>query len=296
MPLATVRGACIRYEILGADGPWVALSPGGRRPLEGVAPLARRLAHAGYRVLIHDRRNCGASDILIGGEEPENEIWADDLHQLLGQLNALPAVVGGGSSGCRMALLLALRHPEAVNALLLWRITGGRFAARRLAEQYYGQYIKAAEAGGMAAVCATEHWKERIEARAANREVLMRMDPRRFIAAFSAWRQYFVRGSDQPVLGASEAELASIKVPACVIPGNDRTHAIETGRTLARLLPRAELRELYDHDEDADVVPPEEWQRKDEEIAAIFTDFLGRELPKPRGARDGTTLAVGQPH
>lgn len=276
MPLTKVRGAAIHFEVLGAKGPWVALSPGGRRPLEGVKPLAQRMAGAGYRVLIHDRRNCGASDITLGGNDPENEIWADDLHELLGQLKALPAVVGGGSSGCRLALLLALRHPKAVSGLLLWRVTGGRFAAQRLAEQYYGQFIKAAETGGMAAVCAMEHWKERIEARPANRGTLMKMDPQHFIAAMSEWRQYFIQGGDQPVLGASEADLKSIRVPACVIPGNDRTHAIQTGRTLARLLPRAELHELYDHDEDVDVVPPEEWQKKDGEIAAIFASFLAR--------------------
>jgi len=276
VPLTKVRGVAIHFEVLGARGPWVALSPGGRRPLEGVKPLAQRVASAGYRVLIHDRRNCGASDITIGGSDPENEIWADDLHELLGQLKALPAIVGGGSSGCRLALLLALRHPKAVSGLLLWRVTGGRFAAQRLAEQYYGQFIKAAETGGMTAVCAMEHWKERIDARPANRGTLMKMDPQRFIAAMSEWRQYFLKGGDQPVLGASETDLKSIQVPACVIPGNDRTHAIQTGRTLARLLPRAELHELYDRDENLDVVPPEEWQKKDSEIAAIFTGFLKR--------------------
>lgn len=276
MPLAQVRGATLKFEVLGRQGPWVALSPGGRRPLEGVKPLASRVADAGYRVLIHDRRNCGASDITIGGNEPENEIWADDLHALLSQLQALPAVVGGGSSGCRMALLLALRHRDAVRGLLLWRVTGGRFAAQRLAQQYYGQFIEAAANGGMAAVCAMEHWKERIEARPANRAVLMNMDAKRFIAAMSGWREYFIRGGDQPVLGASEADLKSIAVPACVIPGNDRTHAIQVGRTLARLVPRAELHELYSRNEDVDMVPPEEWQKNDAAMAAIFVSFMKR--------------------
>lgn len=185
MPVVKVRGVNINYEVLGTVGPWVALSPGGRRPLDGVKPLAQRVADAGYRVLIHDRRNCGASDLALGATEPENELWADDLHELLGQLGALPAAVGGGSSGCRMAILLALRHPGAATALLLWRITGGRFAAQRLARQYYGQYIDAARQGGMAAVCAMEHWKERIEARPSHRGTLVGMGPQRFIAEFS---------------------------------------------------------------------------------------------------------------
>ena len=40
MPVATVRGVHINYEVLGTSGPWMALSPGGRRPLQGVKPLA----------------------------------------------------------------------------------------------------------------------------------------------------------------------------------------------------------------------------------------------------------------
>jgi pimeloyl-ACP methyl ester carboxylesterase len=278
MPEAIVRGVHINYEVLGTKGPWMALSPGGRRPLQGVKPLAQRMADAGYRVVIHDRRNCGASDVTIGGDDPENEIWADDLHELLGQLGALPAIVGGGSSGCRLAVLFTLRYPKLVNALLLWRITGGRFAAERLARQYYTQYIEAAEEGGMAAVCATEHWQERIAARGANRDYLMKMDPKRFVEAMSRWREYFLKGADLPIIGAAEAELKSIRLPACVIPGNDRTHDIKTGRNLAQLLPNCELHELYDKDEDMDLVPPEEWQKKDDEIAAIFTGFLKRAL------------------
>lgn len=285
MPTATVRGVEINYEVLGTKGPWMALSPGGRRPLQGVKPLAQRMAGAGYRVVIHDRRNCGASDITIGGDDPENEIWADDLHELLRQLGALPAIVGGGSSGCRLAILFALRYPKLVNALLLWRITGGRFAAERLAHQYYTQYIEAAEQGGMAAVCKTEHWQERIAARQTNRDYLMEMEPKRFIAAMSRWREYFLRGADLPIIGASEADLKSIGLPACVIPGNDRTHDIKTGRNLARLLPNCELHELYSKDEDMDLVPPEEWQKKDDEIAAIFTAFLTRALAPARAPK-----------
>ena len=152
MPIAKVRGANINYKVLGDHGPWVALSPGGRRDISGIELLASKVAEKGHRVVIFDRRNCGASDVVIDGNESEYEIWADDVHELLRQINALPAVVGGSSSGCRTALLFALRHPDSVRALLLWRVTGGRFACERLAEEYYGQFITAAKAGGMAAV------------------------------------------------------------------------------------------------------------------------------------------------
>ena len=278
MPIANVRGVELRYEVLGGAGPWVAVAPGGRRGMDSVKPLAQKIADGGYRVLIHDRRNCGASSITIGAKEPENEIWADDLHELLRQLNALPAVVGGGSSGCRMALLLALRHPDAVSALLLWRVTAGRYAAERLARQYYGQYIEAAKKGGMAAVCEMEHWRERIAERPASRDLLMEMNPKRFIAAMADWSEYFVRGGDLPVLGVTEAELRSIRVPACIIPGNDRTHRVEAGSTLVRLLPDAELHVLFKENLDVDVVSPEEWQKTDDQSSAIFVRFLKRVL------------------
>ena len=224
MPYANVRGINMNYQILGSTGPWAALSPGGRRDISGIQNQAGKLADLGYRVVIFDRRNCGASDVVIDGNDSEYEIWADDVHELLNQLGALPAIVGGSSSGCRTALLFALRHPESVRALLLWRITGGRFACERLAEEYYGQFITAAKSGGMAAVCGMEHWQERIKARPENRNALMRMDPQHFIRVMSRWREYFLKGADLPVIGATEADLRSIKVPACIIPGNDLTH------------------------------------------------------------------------
>jgi len=276
MPIANVRGVNINYEVLGSGGPWLALSPGGRRALEMVRPLAQRMASAGYRVLIHDRRNCGLSDIVIGGAVSEYEVWADDLYALLSQLNGLPVVLGGGSSGCRLSLLFALKYPQRVRALLLWRVTGGAFAARRLTENYYDQYIRAARQGGMAAVCALDHFKERIAARPANRETLMAMDAAAFIAAMERWREQFRAGAELPIIGTSEKDLNSIRVPTCIIPGNDRTHNHAIGETAHRMIAGSELHDLFPGDLDVDLVPPEDWSIKEAEMAAIFVDFLKR--------------------
>jgi pimeloyl-ACP methyl ester carboxylesterase len=276
MPIAKVRGVNMNYKILGNSGPWVALSPGGRRDISGIELLAGSVAEKGYRVVIFDRRNTGASDVVIDGNESEYEIWADDIHELLNQLGALPAIVGGSSSGCRTALLFALRHPESVRALLLWRVTGGRFACERLAEEYYGQFITAAKAGGMAAVCDMEHWKERIESRPQNRDALMKMEPARFIAVMSRWREYFLKGADLPVIGATEADLRSIRVPACIVPGNDLTHGRQTGETMGRLLQTSEVHVLFPKHYDEPLSPREEWDEKAGEMAKLFSDFLKR--------------------
>jgi pimeloyl-ACP methyl ester carboxylesterase len=276
MPIAKVRGVNINYEVLGSHGPWIALSPGGRRALDNVKSLARRMADAGYRVLIHDRRNCGLSDIAIGGERSEYEIWADDLYELASQLKALPAVVGGGSSGCRLSVLFALKYPNAVRALLLWRVTGGPFAAQRLTENYYGQYIRAARAGGMAAVCALDHFKERIEARPANRAALMAMDAGEFIAAMERWQEQFREGAELPIIGAGEQDLNSIRAPTCIIPGNDKTHNHAIAETAHRMIAASQLVDLFPGDLDVDLVPPEDWAPKEGEMAAVFADFLKR--------------------
>jgi pimeloyl-ACP methyl ester carboxylesterase len=275
MPRANVRGADLNYQVLGTSGPWVTLAPGGRRGMDGVESLGARIAAAGYRVLLHDRRNCGASEVIVEGDESEYEIWADDLYELLSQLDALPVFAGGSSSGCRLSLLLALRHPDAVRGLLLWRVTGGPFAANRLAQNYYGDFIAVAQQGGMAAVCETEFFNERIESNPANRARLMAMDPQHFVDVMSRWREYFLQSADLPVIGASEEALRSIKVPACVVPGHDRTHSRATGENAARLLPNSELHVMFPTQLDVDLAV-EDWDDREGELASIFVDFLNR--------------------
>jgi pimeloyl-ACP methyl ester carboxylesterase len=272
-----INGASLHYEIIGSDGPWVALSPGGRRTMAAVKALAQRIAAGGYRVLIHDRRNCGASEVLLGGTAAEHEVWADDLHALLKQLDALPAFVGGSSSGCRMSLAFALRYPEAVRGLLLWRVTGGTFAAQRLSREYYAQYITAMQNGGMAAMCETPHFRDLIAAWPANREKLMAADPQAVITTMMRWSKGFIDEAGYPVIGATEAQLRSIRAPACVIPGNDNTHPKAVGETLARLLPDATLNILFAEHQDVDVVPPESWVVKEKEMAAMLLAFLNRQ-------------------
>ena len=276
MPLANVRGVNIHYEVLGAQGPWVALSPGGRLAIDNIQSLAQRVADAGYRVLLHDRRNCGASDVVIEGSESEHGIWADDLHELLSQLKALPAWIGGRSSGCRLSILFALRYPQAVRGLLLWRVTGGGVAASSLARQYYGDFIEAAQKGGMAAVCESEFFRKRIEARPANRERLMKMDPKHFIGVMSNWSKYFTEAADLPIIGATENEIRSIKVPACVVPGNDQRHPPQVGENLSRLLPNCELHRVMTKFYDQELSPNEEWDDKHGVLTAVLVDFLRR--------------------
>jgi hypothetical protein len=95
MPVSKIRGVNISWRVIGRNGPWVALTTGGRRGHDEFIPLATKIAAYGYRVMLHDRRNTGASDILIEGDEGEEVIWTGDLYELMSRHGALPAFFSG---------------------------------------------------------------------------------------------------------------------------------------------------------------------------------------------------------
>ncbi len=142
--------------------------------------------------------------------------------------------------------------------------------------RYYTDFIELAERGGMAAVCDSEFFRERIAARPENRERLMAMDTRRFISVMSHWREYFIDGADLPVIGASEADLRSIRVPACIVPGNDRVHARRAGENVGKLMPGGEVHDIMPPGPDVDEIPFDDWQEREGQLADVFLNFLKR--------------------
>ena len=276
MPVARIHGLNINFEIVGDDGPPAVLITGGRRGYAEFKPLAANIAAAGYRVFLHDRRNTGASDISIEGKEVEEAVWADDLHELLKQHDAVPAFIGGSSSGARTAINFCIRHPDATRALLLMRVTGGEFAAGRLPENYYGQFIRLAREGGMAAVCATEEYQERFKENPANLDKMMEMDAREYIAAMSNWLALFEDVAHLPVMGISEYQLRAIKVPTMIIPGNDLVHSSSSAKVAHEMIDGSELHQLPVTDQDEPVIPFTAWEHLEPEIAQTFTEFMSR--------------------
>jgi pimeloyl-ACP methyl ester carboxylesterase len=95
MPFATIGPVNLHYQIIGASGPVLALTPGGRRSFKEFLPLADKIARQGFRVLLHDRRNCGLSDIYFDRSDAEDALWAEDLQALLTFVGARGVFVGG---------------------------------------------------------------------------------------------------------------------------------------------------------------------------------------------------------
>jgi hypothetical protein len=170
---------------------------------------------------------------------------------------------------------------------MLLRVTGGKFAAERLPENYYKQFIRAAEAGGMAAVCATPEYQERIKANAKNEATLMAMDPKDYIAKMKRWCELFEAGANYPVMGVTPEQMASIKVPAVIIPGNDLTHASAAGVIAHQQLKGSELHKLPVEDQDVPLIPYPDWAPYEAEIVATFLDFMRRHGAQTRGAAAG---------
>jgi pimeloyl-ACP methyl ester carboxylesterase len=280
MPEARVRGVTLNYEVIGDHGDVIALTPGSRRSYAELVPIGKLLAAQGYRVLLHDRRNCGRSEVGIEAHGSEHEIWADDLDALCKHIGAGQVYAGGSSAGARLALLFALRHPSSVKGLLLWRVTGGQHAAQKLAHQYYGSFMEMAKTGGMAAVCASEHFGDCIKARPANRDKLMAMKPEEFIAVMNAWRENFLAAANLPVVGATEAQLRGMTMPTCIICGNDKVHTPVAARKAASLIPDTEF-----HDDvvakrpDDDLLEEwdqNEWKSVEGRLVDTFSAFLKR--------------------
>jgi pimeloyl-ACP methyl ester carboxylesterase len=274
MPFATIRSVQIFYETFGDHGPWLALNAGGRNSHAEMAPLAKQIAQHGFRVLVHDRRNTGASQMLFEGTDGEEEIWADDLYELMSSLGALPAFFAGSSAGARLSMLMRRRHPEAVKGLLLMRITGGDFAAGRLPTMYYLQFTQAAEANGMEGVCNTAPYQDRLALNPSNRDYLMSLNPKDYIAQQEFWLSKFLQGPRSPVMGMENSELEQFNLPVLVVPGNDKTHASANGIAAHQLIPGSELFQLPTSDQDVDLIAFPLWHEFYPLLTDRFVQFM----------------------
>ena len=248
MPYANVNGTNLYYEEYGT-GPAVMLTPGGRNDTNGLRPIAALLSpHC--RVILHDRRNCGKSDIVIGGELSEQHAWGEEMAGLLKQIGAAPAYLAGGSAGSRTSITVAVRHPEVVKGIYVWGVSGGPTSGDLMSPGYYGQYIDAAEQGGMAAVAETDYFAQRIKDNPSNRDRLMSMDAKEFLSVMRRWQAGFARPN--PVGDLTEEELKSVTCPTVLLEGNtpDDVHHVSAAENAHRLMPNTELLpSAWTHDE-----------------------------------------------
>jgi pimeloyl-ACP methyl ester carboxylesterase len=201
-----------------------------------VRPMALRLAEH-YRVIIYDRRNTGGSDLRFDGARSEQELWASDLYGVLAALDAVPAYVFGVSLGAGVSLAMTLAQPHAVRALVLAWIAGGEFPRDRLARELYGQFVDAAEAGGMAAVADTAFFRARCADNPDARAQLLALDRDWFVARLRAWEAAFRTPQLIPPIARDTLAAAQLALPVLTIAGDDEIHLESVAREVHELLP-----------------------------------------------------------
>jgi pimeloyl-ACP methyl ester carboxylesterase len=274
MPFATVEGLKVAYELYG-DGEPVAITPGGRfgKDTAGIRELALALAEGGKRALIWDRPNTGSSDLCFDGPS-ESIMHADTLAGLIRALGLGRTSVVGGSAGARVSLLTVVRHPDVVDKLAMWLISGGFFGPVRLALYYFGDAWEAAIRSGMEGVLALPSWQESLAANPAAGERLLAMDPEEFARKMEAWGTAFLPGGDTPIAGLSPSAFAEIRAPTLVFRSSatDTSHPRRTSEWLHELIPASRL-----------VEPPwgdDEWRQRLDAYQRTGVNALFESWPK----------------
>ena len=235
--LMSMGGVNVYYEEQGEGIP-IVLSPGGQSAAEETRGVAAQLAKK-YRVISWDRPNTpGRSEVVFKGSR-EVDLWADQLDELLGRLNARPAYFVGPSMGVRTNFATALRYPDIVRGLFIF-FASGQWNFPDLPKRYWGDYADVADKGGMQAVVNTPRWSEVVRRNPNNRDRLLATDPNEFARVMRRWTNAY-RASDVALL-ISEADIrrhSANGIPTRIIAGCDDAHDRKTSESMAALMPNA---------------------------------------------------------
>lgn len=240
-----IDGIGIEYELLGEAGARaIVLTPGGRysKDIPGLPELGRLLAEHGFRVLLWDRPNCGASDLHFAGNS-ESGMQAEVLTKLIRALELGPTILVGGSAGARVSLLAAKTDPDAIAGLLLCWISGGLISMMRLGSYYCCEPAEEAALKGMEAVTAMPIWSQQIAANPRNRDYMLGQDRDAFIAQMERWASGYIPSPDTPVGGMTKDDFAKLTMPITILRGSPRDlyHPAWMCEQVHELLPNASM-------------------------------------------------------
>ncbi|WP_039823086.1 alpha/beta fold hydrolase [Nocardia testacea] len=239
MPAVTVNGGKVVYEILGTTGDLIVLTPGGRysKDIPGLRPLAEALVAGGYRVLLWDRPNCGASDVQFFGQT-ESHMRAETLAGLLAELDTGPVILAGGSGGARDSMLTTMLFPELVTGLVLWNIVGGVYGTVNLGAYYVLPGLQAVRGLGIEGLLRMREWRERIAQNPDNEQRLRALDPAEFVKLSLRWLNAYVPKPGQTIPGVDDEMFERIRVPTLIIRGgaNDLDHPKRTSLEVSCLI------------------------------------------------------------
>ncbi|MEO5724692.1 MAG: alpha/beta fold hydrolase [Ilumatobacteraceae bacterium] len=237
MPYARAAdGVRLHYEVLGRNGAPVVLMIQGLGADKHGWDMQLYLLAMRYRVVAFDNRGAGRSDKPFNSYSLEQ--MADDAVAVLDQIGVQSAHVVGASMGGAISLLVASRHPQRVDSLVLACTAGRNHQWRR--ELLDGWATAATEQGMGAMTREAARWV--IGPRSFRRLMPMfgwlgPLAMGRPAHAFTAQVRAIVAHADPP-----PEMFASITAPALVIVGNqDILTPRGDSEELVEQLPNAEL-------------------------------------------------------
>ncbi|MBV8859065.1 MAG: alpha/beta fold hydrolase [Acidobacteria bacterium] len=250
---AEVRGAGFHFELAGEGRPLVLLHAGicdGRMWDGQFDALAR-----GRRVLRYDRRGFGRTTQGAGAFS-----HVEDLKALLSYLGLGRVTLVGCSQGAKIALDLALKHPESVDSLVLVAPAVSGYAHASPPPPRYEEIERAGAAGDIERVNELElqTWvdgprRSPGEVDRAVREVVREMN--RAALTSSA-------GEELPPGVSAAARLGEVRVPTLVVVGDlDTPRTVEAAHALAGGVPFARLEIIKGTAHLPNMERPEEFNR-----------------------------------
>ena len=227
-----------------------------------------------HRVIAPDLLGHGGSDAPTDPAAYQLERQAETLAELLRLLEAVPATAVGYSMGARLALVLALEHPELIDALVLESPSAGIAdaldrTARAAADENLASEI---ERDGVAAF--VDRWEALPlfashaalpeSTRAAQRQERLRSTADGLAAS--------LRGAGQGQMAPLHERLGEIDVPALVIAGRRDEVGMARARVVAGGIPSARLETIDDAGHTPHLEAPAPYAR-------LITDFLAASQP-----------------
>lgn len=237
------------YEVRsGGHGPAVLLIHGftGRGADWGPFLPALRAAHT---TIVVDLLGHGRSDAPTDPARHAVKRQASDLATILRRLDAAPAAVVGYSFGARIALRIAIDHPDVVRSLILESPSAGfghpaERKARRAAEEELVRHI---QEDGLAAFIET--W-ESAPLFAAERRLPPKVRERIHAGRLRNRPEGLIAsllGAGQGVMTPMHDRLGAVTAPTLVVAGSLDPVGLERSRVVADGIPGARLVVLHDH-------------------------------------------------
>ncbi len=99
------------------EGPSVVMIPSLGRGAEDFDALSTRVADAGFQVICPEPRGIGGSNSPLEGLSMAD--LADDVAAVIAAVGSAPAVIVGHAFGNRVTRMVATRHPDVVESVVL---------------------------------------------------------------------------------------------------------------------------------------------------------------------------------